>query len=387
MPDGRDARAVEVVPRIAELAAEEWDACAGPGNPFVSHAFLSALEESGSATADNGWLAQHLAVRDEDGRLACVAPLYLKDHSYGEYVFDWGWADAYERAGGRYYPKLQGAVPFTPVTGPRLLVRPDVATREHRRLLAAAMVQLAKQHSVSSIHVTFCREEEVPSFLDLGFLERRGLQYHWENAGYGCFDDFLASLASRKRKAIKKERQKVAEADIRMSALSGGDIKAHHWDLFDRFYRATADRKWGVPYLTRRFWGLLGERLAEQVVLVLAEHDGRIVAGALNLRGGDTLYGRNWGCAGHFRFLHFEACYYQAIEYAIDHGLKRVEAGAQGEHKIQRGYLPAETFSCHWIADPGFRDAVADYLQRERRAKDREGLILRDFTPYRRGED
>jgi predicted N-acyltransferase len=384
MPDGRDARAVEVLPRIAELAGDEWDACAGPDNPFVSHAFLSALEESGSVTAETGWMPHHLVVRDETGRLAAVAPFYVKSHSYGEYVFDWGWADAYERAGGRYYPKLQGAVPFTPVTGPRLLVRPDVDPEAHRRLLAAAMVELANQLGVSSIHVTFCTKAEVATFRDAGFLERHGLQYHWENDGYENFDDFLASLTSRKRKAIKKERRRVAEAGVKLRALSGNDIKAHHWDLFDRFYQANAERKWGIPYLTRDFWHLLGERMGTRVVLILAEHEGRAVAGALNIRGIDTLYGRNWGCLGHFKFLHFEACYYQAIDYAIAQGLKRVEAGAQGEHKIQRGYLPADTFSCHWIADPGFREAIADYLGRERRAKDHEGLVLQEFTPYRR---
>jgi predicted N-acyltransferase len=383
MPDGRDAIAVRVVTRIADLPAEEWDACAG-ANPFVRHAFLAALEESGSATAESGWLPQHLTVEGPDGRLAGAAPLYLKSHSYGEYVFDWGWADAYERAGGRYYPKLQACVPFTPATGPRLLVRPEADRHAVAGALIAGMVELAKRHGASSVHVTFPLEGEWRHLGEAGFLQRLGLQYHWENPGYGSFEDFLGSLASRKRKAIRRERRAVVESGIAMRTLTGAEIEPRHWDAFYRFYVATSDKKWGPSYLTREFFDRLGATMSENVVLVLAELEGEPVAGALNLMGDGTLYGRNWGSTGRFRFLHFEACYYQAIEFAIDHGLARVEAGAQGEHKIQRGYLPCETYSAHWIRDPGFREAVADFLRRERAGVRHEQNVLADFSPFRK---
>ncbi|GAB4376398.1 MAG: GNAT family N-acetyltransferase [Kiloniellaceae bacterium] len=389
MPDGSDSLAVKVVSRIAEVPAAAWDACAG-GNPFVSHAFLSALEESGSATAETGWLPQHLVLEDPTGGpgsaiLGC-APLYLKSHSYGEYVFDWSWADAYERAGGRYYPKLQCSVPFTPATGPRLLVNPKAARAEVEAGLTAAMLELARRHQVSSLHVTFPTREQYDRLGEFGLLQRLGVQYHWVNRGYADFDEFLAELASRKRKAIRKERRQVAESGIRLTPLSGSAITPRHWDAFFEFYMATADRKWGQPYLTRDFFHLLGERLADKVVLVVAEHDGALVAGALNLKSEDTLYGRNWGCLERFRFLHFETCYYQAIDYAIAHGLKTVEAGAQGEHKIQRGYLPTPTYSAHWIADAGFSAAVEEFLARERRAMQREIEALGDYSPFRQGE-
>jgi predicted N-acyltransferase len=387
MPDGSEAIEVRVVPRIAELPAAEWDLLAGD-NPFVSHAFLSALEDSGSATGETGWLPQHLAIAGRDGRLIAAAPLYLKSHSYGEYVFDWGWADAYERAGGSYYPKLQACVPFTPVTGPRLLLHPESERPPLARALVAAMVELARQSRVSSLHVTFPTEAEWHDFGEAGFLQRTGLQYHWENRGYETFDDFLASLAARKRKAIKKERRSVAESGVRLRALTGGEIEPRHWDAFHRFYQATSDKKWGPSYLTREFFHLLGERLGERVVLIVAEFEGEPIGAALNLVGGKTeggvLYGRNWGGVGHVKFLHFEACYYQAIDYAIRHGLARVEAGAQGEHKIQRGYLPAPTYSAHWIRDPALSDAVANFLARERRAIDHEQNILESFAPFRK---
>jgi predicted N-acyltransferase len=383
MPDGREPVSIQVISRIAELPAAEWDACAGQDNPFVSHAFLAALEESGSATAETGWLPQHLAIADERGRLLGCAPLYLKSHSYGEYVFDWGWADAYERAGGRYYPKLQSAVPFTPVTGPRLLVRPDAARGAVAEALIAGMVELAKRHGVSSLHVTFSRPEEWRALGGAGFLQRRGLQYHWVNDGYADFDAFLATLSSRKRKAIRKERRKVAESGVVLRRLTGAAIEPGHWDAFHRFYLATADRKWGEPYLNSAFFQRMGESLAEKVVLVLAERDGVAVAGALNLCGGSALYGRNWGCLGRYRFLHFEACYYQAIEHAIAVGLETVEAGAQGEHKIQRGYLPVETYSAHWIRDPGLREAVAQFLTRERVMLGHEKAALEELNPFR----
>ncbi len=383
MPDGSDAIEVRVVSRIAELPAAEWDLLAG-ANPFVSHAFLSALEESGSAAKETGWLPQHLAIAGRDGRLMGAVPLYLKSHSYGEYVFDWGWADAYERAGGSYYPKLQACVPFTPVTGPRLLLHPESERPAVARALVAGMLELARQSRVSSLHVTFPTEAEWRDLGDAGFLRRTGLQYHWQNRGYETFDDFLASLASRKRKAIKKERRSVAESGVRLRALTGGEIEPRHWDAFYRFYRATTDKKWGPSYLTREFFHLLGKTLGERVVLIVAEWQGEPVGAALNLVGGGTLYGRNWGGVGHVKFLHFEACYYQAIDYAIRHGLHRVEAGAQGEHKIQRGYLPATTYSAHWIRDPALRGAIAQFLERERRAVDQEQNILESFAPFRK---
>lgn len=383
MPDGSDSLAVKVISRIAEVPAAEWDACAG-GNPFVSHAFLSALEDSGSATAETGWLPQHLLLPSPDGRglLGC-APLYLKSHSYGEYVFDWNWADAYERAGGRYYPKLQCSVPFTPATGPRLLAHPAADRGEVEAGLVAAMLELARRHGASSLHITFPPREQYDRFGGFGLLQRLGVQYHWRNEDYADFDDFLASLASRKRKAIKKERRKVTESGIVVRPLTGAEIAPRHWDAFFEFYMATADRKWGQPYLTREFFHLLGERLADRVVLMIAEYQGEPVAGALNLKSADTLYGRNWGAVGRFRFLHFETCYYQAIDYAIAQGLKTVEAGAQGEHKIQRGYLPTATYSAHWIADPGFAGAVEHFLARERPAIEREIAALEDYSPFK----
>jgi uncharacterized protein len=383
MPDGSAAFTIRVIDRIAEIPASSWDACAGPDNPFLSHAFLDALEASGSATARTGWLPQHLALEDEGGGLIGVAPLYLKGHSYGEYVFDHGWADAYQRAGGEYYPKLQCAVPFTPVTGPRLLVRPDAGAAVADALISG-MVELARRHKVSSLHVTFPTEGEWERFAAAGFLQRTGQQFHWENAGYAGFDDFLAALSSRKRKTIRKEREAALAGGIEIHTLTGGAIVKRHWDAFFRFYTSTSDRKWGSPYLTREFFDLIGASMAESIVLVMAERNGRLIAGALNLRGGDTLYGRNWGCAGDFPFLHFEACYYRAIDFAIANRLKRVEAGAQGQHKIQRGYLPSPTYSAHWIRDPGFRRAVADFLARERRAVAHEMDALAELSPFRR---
>ena len=386
MPDDGETLLVSLVDDIGRIDAAEWDACAGPDNPFVGHAFLSALEDSGSACPRTGWLPQHLVLTDAAGTVLGCAPAYLKSHSYGEYVFDHGWAAAYERAGGRYYPKLQVAVPFTPVPGPRLLVRAGAGTARTVAALAEGMAQIAAQRDVVSVHVTFPREDEWRLLGQAGWLQRTGQQYHWENRGYGDFDDFLGALASRKRKAIRKERQAVAAAGVTMRALTGGEIRPEHWDDFFAFYTSTSDRKWGHPYLTRRFFDLLGERLGDRVVLVFAEHDGRRVAGALNLIGGDTLYGRNWGCAGHFRFLHFEACYYQAIAFAIDRGLQRVEAGAQGEHKIQRGYLPTPTYSAHLIRDPALRRAVADFLEREREMVEWEIEALHDASPFRKGD-
>ncbi|MEX0760056.1 MAG: GNAT family N-acetyltransferase, partial [Tistlia sp.] len=329
MPDGATPILIKVATSMKEVEAAQWDACAGSDNPFVSHAFLSALEDGKAATAETGWLAQHLLLEGQNGQLLGAVPLYLKNHSYGEYVFDWGWADAYQRAGGRYYPKLQCAVPFTPVTGPRLLIRPEAERDAIADALIAGLTEIARRHEVSSLHVTFPTREEWQRFGSLGFLQRIGRQYHWTNEGYESFDDFLGRMVSRKRKAIRKERRQVVESGIELTALTGDAIQERHWDSFYRFYLNTVDKKWASAYLTREFFHLLGERLGDKVVLIVAEAEGRPVAGALNLRGGDTLYGRNWGCALDYRFLHFEACYYQGIDYAIAHGLRRVEAGAQ----------------------------------------------------------
>jgi hypothetical protein len=395
MPDGQPSLTARVVERISAIEADAWDACAlgagPPDTPFVAHAFLNALETSGCVGARTGWQPRHLVVEDGDGALVAAAPLYVKGHSYGEYVFDHAWAHAFERAGGRYYPKLQCAVPFTPVSGVRLLIRPDPAkdmtARSLRRALASGMSALTRQYGVSSLHVTFCNEDEAAVLQDEGYLIRHDHQFHWHNQGYADFDDFLASLTSRRRKTIRKERQKVADAGIRMIALSGGDIKGQHWDAFYRFYTDTYDRKWGSPYLTRGFFSILQETMADNVVLFIAELDGRPIAGALNFRGRDALFGRNWGCDLRFKFLHFEACYYSAIDYAIAHGLKRVEAGTRGPHKLQRGYAPVRTYSAHWIEDAGFRRAVSDYLDHERAAEASEVTEIAEYLPYRHDSD
>jgi predicted N-acyltransferase len=386
MPDGRKPIAVKVLENISAVKQLEWDACAGTDNPFVSYTFLRALEDSGSVGLQSGWVPQHLAIEDEHGKLLGAVPLYLKSNSQGEYVFDWGWADAYERAGGRYYPKLQAAVPFTPVTGPRLLVRPGDTASTVRSALTAGLIEVATRLGVSSLHITFLPEEEADWLESADFLIRHGHQFHWQNAGYETFDDFLATLSSRKRKNIRKERLKVAESGIRIDTLTGDDIQLQHWDEFHQFYVNTYDRKWGYPYLTRDFFALLGEQMSENVALVRAEINGIAIAGALNLIGSQALYGRNWGSAGAYRFLHFEACYYRAIDFAIERGLQTVEAGTQGPHKIQRGYLPQRTYSAHWIRDQGFRDAVADYLERERRAEAGEVVALDELSPFRRTE-
>ncbi|MFC4351122.1 GNAT family N-acetyltransferase [Fodinicurvata halophila] len=369
---------------LSDIPAADWDACAGTGNPFLTHAFLSALEESGCVSAETGWQPFHILLSDEDGHLHGAVPLYLKNHSFGEYVFDWGWADAYERAGGQYYPKLQCGVPFTPVTGPRLLTGTAEHPQHAQRLLISALSSVAEQTGVSSLHVTFPTRNEWDALTEAGFLARTGQQYHWYNHGYADFDDFLATLSSRKRKNIRKERARVRESGITLRALSGEELHTTHWEAFYRFYMDTTDRKWGQPYLSLEFFLHLSEKLADRIVLILAYHDDQPVAGALNLRDDECLYGRNWGCAADFRFLHFEACYYQAIDYAISHGLSRVEAGAQGEHKIQRGYLPVETYSAHLIRDPALREAVESYLKREREMVRHTIDHLQEESPYRR---
>ena len=375
-----------VTARIADgvtaIPAADWDACAGRGNPFVSHAFLSALETSGSAVAEAGWQPVPIVVDGADGRPAAIAPAYAKSHSQGEYVFDHSWADAWERAGGRYYPKLQVASPFSPVPGPRLLLRDAAAGPA----LIAGIEAVTDQHGLSSAHATFVAEDQLPLFEAAGWLIRQGTQFHWANDGYSGFDEFLGVLASRKRKAIRKERERAVEG-LTIRHLSGADITEAHWDAFWAFYQDTGARKWGRPYLTRTFFSQLGATMSDQCLLILATRDGRPIAGALNLIGDDTLYGRYWGCSEDVPFLHFELCYYQAIDAAIARRLARVEAGAQGEHKLARGYVPVPTWSAHYIPDAGFRRAIADFLARERRAVEQEQEFLTDLAPFRKGAD
>lgn len=384
---------VRVEPDITKVDAAQWDACANPEcshtgssrayNPFISHAFLSALEQSGSATAHTGWAPHHLILENGKGDAVACMPCYLKSHSQGEYVFDYGWADAFQRAGGRYYPKLQASVPFTPVTGRRLLVpdTPDAVKREQYLLNAAAT--LLDRYKASSLHLTFLTEGEWNRCGDIGLLRRMDRQFHWLNQGFSTFDDFLGSLTSRKRKLIRRERRDALGGDISIRLLSGSDITESHWDAFFDFYTDTGSRKWGHPYLTREFFSLIGESMAEHILLIFCERNNRPIAGALNFIGGETLYGRYWGCMEDHPFLHFEACYYQAIDYAIAHGLATVEAGAQGPHKLARGYVPQTTYSAHLIADPSLRDAVANYLEHERSHVARENEELARHAPYR----
>lgn len=384
---------VRALAGLKEIGAAAWDACAtsaetlGSGdeghNPFVSHAFLSALEDSGCVSRKTGWLPLHVAV-ERDDQLVGVTPCYLKSHSQGEYIFDHGWADAFERAGGNYYPKLQVSVPFTPVTGPRFLIAPGADPESATSALVAGLRALRSETRASSIHITFMQEAEWARAGAAGFLQRTDQQFHWENAGYATFDDFLAALASRKRKSIKRERRDALAAGITIEHLTGADLTEAHWDAFYEFYTDTGARKWGRPYLNRRFFSLLSERMPERVLLIMARREGRYVAGAINLIGDTALYGRNWGCIEEHPFLHFEVCYYQAIDFAIARGLKRVEAGAQGEHKLARGYRPVLMHSAHDIADPSLRRAVADYLQRERAHVEAMVDELDTLTPFRR---
>lgn len=365
---------------VAALPPDQWDACAGTANPFTSHAFLTALEDSHSVGGRSGWTPAPIVIDGPDGQPAAIAPAYLKAHSQGEYVFDQGWADAWERAGGRYYPKLQIASPFSPVPGPRLLLRdPALAPA-----LIAAIEAVTDQNELSSAHVTFVAPDQLPHFEATGWLIREGVQFHWRNDGYASFDDFLDALASRKRKAIRKERA-AAVAGLTIRHLSGAAIEPHHWDAFWTFYQDTGSRKWGRPYLTRAAFDRIGERLGDKVLLILAERDSVPIAGALNLIGADTLYGRYWGATEEVPFLHFELCYYQAIDAAIARRLSTVEAGAQGEHKLARGYVPVPTWSAHYIPHPAFRRAVAEFVERERQAIEAESEYLGELTPFRRG--
>lgn len=375
---------------ISEIDSATWDRLANPhaptSNPFITHAFLKSLEDAGTVGSRTGWQPHHL-VLEHDGNVVGTAPAYIKSHSQGEYIFDHGWADAYQRAGGSYYPKLQIAVPFTPVPGTRFLVgdAPDATT--HRRLLAAAAIEVARKLGVSSVHATFVDDGEW-SALGSGpqalYLQRTGEQFHWQNAGYGTFADFLAALSSRKRKTIRKERITALEAGLEIKHLRGDEITEGYWDAFFRFYQDTGSRKWGRPYLNRKFFSLLGERMGDDCLLIVAERNGRPIAGALNMIGGDCLYGRYWGAIEHHPCLHFELCYYQAIDWAIVHKRARVEAGAQGEHKLARGYNPVPTHSLHWIADPSFRRAVDRYLIEERAHSAERREMLAEYAPYKK---
>ena len=382
---------VRTASSIAEVPATDWDDCArgnqlALSNPFISHAFLKALEDSGSAVRATGWLPRHLLLEEGNGTLLGVMPCYLKSHSQGEYVFDHGWADAYARAGGDYYPKLQVSVPFTPVPGRRLLVRSGQGEGGRQALLLQAAVQVSALLCVSGLHITFLTEQEWQLGGELGFLKRTDQQFHWQNEGYSSFDEFLGALASRKRKAVRKERREALTAGIAIEWVTGHELTETHLDAFFAFYMDTGSRKWGTPYLTRECFSLLRDSMADKMLLVLARRAGRYIAGALNFIGADTLYGRYWGGIEDHPFLHFEICYYQAIDFAIQHKLARVEAGAQGAHKLARGYLPSETYSVHYVADPALRRAIADYLKRERRAVSREITVLSEDSPYRKAE-
>jgi predicted N-acyltransferase len=386
---------VETVGGIGELKAVEWDACANPEppagcesnfeyNPFISHDFLSALEDSKSVGGRSGWQACHVLVKAADGTLLAAAPCYLKSHSRGEYVFDGGWAEAYERAGGNYYPKLQVAVPFTPAAGRRLLVQPGRNWRAVRDALTAGLIELSRRSDASGVHATFATEPEFRFLGESGFLQRTDRQFHWQNPGYARFDDFLATLTARKRKTIRRERHDALDDGTTVHWLSGTDLTEEIWDAFFVFYMETGSRKWGRPYLTREFYSLVGAKMRNRIVLVMAKSGGRWIAGAINFIGSHSLFGRHWGAIEHRPFLHFELCYYQAIDYAIAHKIPCVEAGAQGEHKISRGYMPKTTYSAHFIADPALRRAIADYLVRERAYVDAAGAELAAAAPYRK---
>jgi predicted N-acyltransferase len=409
---------VTLLSGMADIERDAWDSLANPGwsdslttnsavksassnssysarrpyNPFVSWDFLEALERAGTVSSRTGWTPRHAVLSEkvdsnQDGTaITAVMPCYVKSHSQGEYVFDWGWAEGFERAGGKYYPKLQVSVPFTPVTGPRILAAPGSGEAERKRTMAGALVEITRRLGCSSAHLTFLSAEDATLLGEMGFLRRTDQQFHWVDEGYESFDGFLAALASRKRKAIRKERETALEAGISVDWLTGSDVTEAAWDAFFAFYMDTGSRKWGRPYLNRRFFSLLGERMADRVLLIMARRNGRAIAGALNLIGSDTLYGRYWGAIEEHPCLHFEVCYYQAIDFALAHKLKRVEAGAQGAHKLARGYLPTTTHSAHYIADAGFRRAVANYLEGERREVEHQGEILAGHAPFRHAE-
>ena len=395
-PDSRDGGEfrIRVVSSFNDINAESWAELKGttpagegsvPYNPFVSHAFLSALEQAGCATAETGWLGQHLLLETSDGGLLGALPCYVKSHSRGEYVFDHAWADAFGRAGGNYYPKLQSSIPFTPATGPRLLYADDSTAGAVMPALAQGLMTLTDRHGLSSAHATFVPDGEIEVFGKCGYLTRTDQQFHFRNNSYDSYGDFLDTLASRKRKALRKERRVALENDIAIEWLTGSDLTEAIWDIFFTFYMDTGSRKWGRPYLTREFFSLISQSMADDILLVMARRGSRHIAGAINFVGSDTLYGRHWGCVEDHPFLHFEVCYHQAIDFAIEKGLKTVEAGAQGEHKLSRGYLPVATHSAHYLTHPGLRRAVADYLGHERADVERLGHMLKEHGPFRKG--
>lgn len=388
MADG-GALSVTLVASLDEVTAQDWDACAcpeaqagRPADPFTTYRFLHALEASRSVGTGTGWEPRHITV-EQDGTLIAVAPHYVKSHSQGEYIFDHAFAQAYTRAGGQYYPKLQSAVPFTPATGRRFLCKPGYEEAGTAAILQA-MAQVSRDNNLSSAHVTFCTAEEAARGTEHGFLHRVTEQFHWENHGYASFDDFLAALSSRKRKTIRKERATAQEFGGAIRAYTGDELRSEHWDAFWEFYQDTGARKWGTPYLTRAFFDIVQDTMRDDVLLVLAERDGEPIAGALNFIGRNSLYGRYWGCSEDHSCLHFELCYYQAMDFAIEQGLGRVEAGAQGTHKLARGYMPSEIHSLHYFPEPGFHDAVARYLREERAAIDYEMTALANYAPFRK---
>ncbi|MBY5809794.1 GNAT family N-acetyltransferase [Rhizobium leguminosarum] len=389
-----DELSIRVERSFTAISPESWSRLSGASktcatiayNPFVSHAFLSSLEESGSADAETGWLGHHLLLATGHGELIGALPGYLKNHSQGEYVFDHGWADAFERAGGRYYPKLQCSIPFTPATGPRLLVTEGLQRLPIQSAIAESLKEVVRRLGISSAHITFVPDEEIGVFEMDGYLHRTDQQFHFINDGYANHEEFLETLASRKRKALRKERRAALENGISIDWLTGRDLTERIWDQFFKFYMDTGGRKWGRPYLTRKFYSLIGERMADDILLIMAKRDGRYIAGAINFIGGDTLYGRHWGCIEDHPFLHFEVCYHQAIDFALSKGLKRVEAGAQGEHKLARGYLPVTTHSAHYVAHAGLRRAIGDYLARERADVEQMSELLTEHSPFRKGE-
>ncbi|MBY3296193.1 GNAT family N-acetyltransferase [Rhizobium laguerreae] len=389
-----DELSIRVERSFTAISPESWSRLSGASktctaiayNPFVSHAFLSSLEESGSADAETGWLGHHLLLETGRGELIGALPGYLKNHSQGEYVFDHGWADAFERAGGRYYPKLQCSIPFTPATGPRLLVTEGLQRLPIQSAIAESLKEVVRRLGISSAHITFVPDEEIGVFEMDGYLHRTDQQFHFINDGYANHEEFLETLASRKRKALRKERRAALENGISIDWLTGRDLTERIWDQFFKFYMDTGGRKWGRPYLTRKFYSLIGESMADDILLVMAKRDGRYIAGAINFIGGDTLYGRHWGCIEDHPFLHFEVCYHQAIDFALSKGLKRVEAGAQGEHKLARGYLPVTTHSAHYVAHAGLRRAIGDYLARERADVEQMSELLTEHSPFRKGE-
>lgn len=367
---------------IADLGVDHWNSCMSGDNPFVSYHFLHALEQAGCVGPDTGWAPYHLSLSKKDPAkdpISAVMPLYLKSHSRGEYVFDHGWADAYERAGGNYYPKLQSCSPFSPVNGPRLLSQ----SNDHKQALAQGLIDFATSNGLSSTHLTFLKPDEAKILADLGFLLRTDIQYHWQNHGFETFKDFLSTMKSRKRKQILRERNEALSNGLRIEILSGSDLKEHHWDHYFQFYLETSSRKWGMPYLNREFFSLISQSMADKIVLMMCKRDDTYIAGALNFKSNTTLYGRYWGASEHHAFLHFELCYYQAIDYAIQNGLKLVEAGAQGQHKLSRGYLPTKTYSAHWIRDEGFKLAVQDFLKRESQSIDLGQQALNEVGPFK----